>query len=273
MNDINLYEDMPQEQYLVRVLNYTDNQYGVYAHWHEHIELHLLLEGSCTLKCGDEKILLNAGDCGVINGNELHQGCGGACSFICLILSPSFFENHRAAFRSKICDSYVTELIQKIAADEQLVDGNTTSLESRGYVYLLIAHLIRLYTVQAFGEAVYSFHSKRMDLINRAVAFMNENYVQPLSTIKLANMVHLSEGYFCQIFKEAFGKTVIEYLNGVRVEKAKQLLITTHMTVAEIAFCCGFCDANYFSRVYKKITNESPKQTRENSIARQAIAE
>ncbi len=60
----------------MRVLKYKDHTYGVTPHWHEHVELHLLLESECTLKCGDEQIALRAGDCAVINGNELHQGCG-----------------------------------------------------------------------------------------------------------------------------------------------------------------------------------------------------
>ncbi|MBQ9784773.1 MAG: helix-turn-helix transcriptional regulator [Clostridia bacterium] len=263
MNDLNLYERiMPQEQYLVRVLNYKDKTYGFSPHWHEHIELHFLLDGACTLKCGDEEVALGAGDCGIINGNELHCGGGGVCSFICLILSPAFFEHHRTVFQKKVHDPYVGELIGKIAREERAV-GNVTSLESRGYAYLLIAHLINRYAVRTLSESVYSKHFNKMNLVNRAVSYMNEHYVRPISTAQLADMVHLSEGYFCQIFKEVMGKTAIEYLGGVRAEKAEQLLKSTDMTVAEIAFCCGFGDANYFSRVYKRVKGKTPRQTRE----------
>lgn len=262
MNDLHLYETMPQEAFLLRFLKYGDSGYRIYPHWHEHVELHLILEGACTLKNGEEQIRLEAGDCAVINGNDLHQGCGGRCAFICLILSPDFFEHHRTVFQKKLRDPYVTELIQRIT-EGNLKMANLTSPEGRGYAYLLIAHLIKHYAVCSLSEAVYSQRFKKMNLINRALTYMNEHYDKPLSTRELAGMVHLSEGYFCQIFKETMGKTAVEYLNGLRVEKAEQLLRTTDMTVAQVAACCGFCDANYFSRTYKRIKHVTPRQTRQ----------
>ena len=261
MNDLLLYEKMPQDTLLVRFLKYDDSSYRVLPHWHEHIELHLILEGECILKNGEEEIFLSAGDCAVINGNELHAGGGGRCAFICLILSPDFFEHHRTVFQKKIRDSYVAELIEKIARGDKWLD-NPTDLESRGYAYLLIAHMIQKYAIRTLSESVYSQHFKKMNLVNRAVSYMNEHYAEPLSTRTLASAVHLSEGYFCEIFKSAMGKSALEYLNGLRVEKAAQLLRSTDMTVAEISFCCGFGDANYFSRIYKRFKGMTPSQTR-----------
>ena len=61
----------------------------------------------------------------------------------------------------------------------------------------------------------------------------------------------------------------MEYINGFRVDKAEKMLLKTDLTVTEIAFCCGFDDANYFSRTYKKIKGENPqsaRQTRENRL-------
>lgn len=262
MNDLLLYEKMPQEAFLLRFLKYTDSPYRVFSHWHEHIEMHLILDGECTLKNGEEEILLRAGDCAVINGNDLHMGCGGRCSFICLILSPDFFENHRTVFQKRIRDAYVSELIERITRGEKPLD-NVTDLESRGYAYLLISHLIKNYGVRTLSETVYSQHFKKVNLVNRAVRFMNAHYAEPLSTCVLADEVHLSEGYFCEIFKAVTGKTVLNYLNGLRVEKAEQLLRTTDMTVSEVAFCCGFSDANYFSRTYKRLMGKTPRQSRE----------
>ncbi len=156
----------------------------------------------------------------------------------------------------------MAELIEKITRGDKTLD-NVTDLESRGYAYLLISHLIKHYAVRTFSEAVYSQHFKKMNLVNRAVRFMNEHYAEPLSTRALAKELHLSEGYFCEIFKSTTGKTALEYLNGLRAEKAEQLLRTTDMTVSEIAFCCGFADANYFARVYKRCMEKTPRQTRE----------
>jgi two-component system response regulator YesN len=75
--------------------------------------------------------------------------------------------------------------------------------------------------------------------------------------------VHLSEGYFCQIFKEATGKSAMQYLHEIRVEKAEEMLRSTTATVSEIADCCGFTDPNYFSRIFKKIKGVTPGSLRE----------
>ena len=101
-----------------------------------------------------------------------------------------------------------------------------------------------------------------------AVSFIKENYDKSLTTKQLSRTVHLSEGYFCQIFKEVTGKTAMEYLNRIRIDKAEKLLKKTEMTVTEIAFCCGFNDANYFSRMYKKTKGESPQTVRRSITAK-----
>ncbi len=75
-------------------------------------------------------------------------------------------------------------------------------------------------------------------------------------------MVHLSEGYFCQIFKEITGKTAMDYINRLRIDKAEKMLRKTAMTVTEVASLCGFDDANCFSRMYKKLKGESPQAAR-----------
>jgi AraC-like DNA-binding protein len=99
-----------------------------------------------------------------------------------------------------------------------------------------------------------------------AVSFIKENYDKPLTTKQMSLMVHLSEGYFCQVFKEVTGNTAMEYVNRVRIDKAEKMLKKTEMTITEIAFCCGFGDANYFSRMFKKLKGISPQSIRNKNL-------
>ncbi len=261
MNDINLYEKIPQEQYPIRMLWDTANKYDFPSHWHEHIELHCVFGGRCRLKYGEEYYDLEAGDCAIINGNELHRGAGGLCGYIVLLISPEFFENNHVILKKVIRDEYVSELIGRMR-DAYCKNGAVDLMEARGYAYLLVAHLIRNYTVKSFGETTYYKHYDKLDKINVAVSFIKENYDKSLTTKQLSRMVHLSEGYFCQIFKEITGNTAIEYINRVRIDKAEKMLHKTEMTITEIAFCCGFGDANYFSRMFKKLKGVSPQAAR-----------
>lgn len=200
----------------------------------------------------------------MINGNELHRGVGGQCDYICLIIPPGFFEQNHSIFEKVVRDEYTSSLVEKIYENYQR-HGAADMLEIKGLTYFLVSHLIRNYTVKQLGDTVYSGHVNRLNRVNEIINYISSNYDKPLSTKALAEKAHLSEGYFCQMFKEVTGKTAMEYLNNLRIDKAEKMLKKTEMTVTEIAFCCGFDDANYFSRTYKKIKGISPQSVRQSA--------
>lgn len=87
----------------------------------------------------------------------------------------------------------------------------------------------------------------------------------------LSGLVHLSEGYFCNVFKETMGMTATEYINGLRVKRAADLLTATDMSVTEAALCSGFSDLNYFSRVFKKQMGVTPNSVRHWRVKQKAV--
>ena len=107
-------------------------------------------------------------------------------------------------------------------------------------------------------------YSQRVLLLNKIIKFMHENYANDteikLSTI--ADRFNLNIYHFCHIFKEFTGKTMKEYLNNLRIEKAEQLLVNTDAAIGEVAFLCGFNDSNYFSRKFRQIKGKSPREWR-----------
>ncbi len=260
MNDIKLYEKIPKELFPVRIHCYMDQNYDFTSHWHEHTEIHCIFAGEGEMNYGQERYNVRAGDCLVINGNELHGGTGGTCDYLCLIIPPELFEKNHVIFKKLIRDKDLSDICLRIFK-RYLSRSSADLLEIKGLVYLLISILIRTHTEKNLGEA-YSKYFSRLGKVNGAVQFINDNYDKRLNTKMLAEKVHLSEGYFCQIFKEVTGKTAIEYISGVRIEKAEKLLEKTDMTVTEIAMLCGFDDANYFSRIFKKLKGVSPTSLR-----------
>ena len=261
INDINLYEKIPHDQFPIRILIYRNNNYKFPQHWHEHTELHYIFKGECKLKYGDGEIELRGGDLAIINGNELHKGIGGMCDYICIIVPPAFFEQNHAIFEKVARSEYISDVIEKIYESHIRRDA-VDLLDIKGNMYFLISYLIRNFTTKTLGDNTYSVHVNKLNRVNEAIKYMSENYDNIITTRILADMSHLSEGYFCQIFKEVTGKTAMEYLNNMRIDKAEKMLKKTEMTITEIAFCCGFEDANYFSRTYKKIKGAAPQSAR-----------
>lgn len=89
--------------------------------------------------------------------------------------------------------------------------------------------------------------------------YMSEN----ISLNSVAEFVNMNPSYFSSVFSKETGKTFIEYLTGVRMEKAKELLLCSTLKISEIAYKIGYNDPQYFSNLFKKFNQCSPKEYRQ----------
>jgi YesN/AraC family two-component response regulator len=96
------------------------------------------------------------------------------------------------------------------------------------------------------------------------LAYLDKNYTDPeLTQTVVADHFRVSVYTMSRLLKKQFDIGFVDYINGKRLELAKQLLKTTEIPVREIAIEVGFSDANYFSRIFKKYTGVSPSKYRE----------
>ncbi|WP_077616993.1 response regulator [Bacillus sinesaloumensis] len=98
-------------------------------------------------------------------------------------------------------------------------------------------------------------------LLLKAKEFLDKNYEKSISLDTVAEQVGISSYYLSKLFKERFQHTIIEYLTNIRLEKAKELLLS-RVSLKEIALSIGYKDPNYFSRVFKKELGMSPSEYR-----------
>lgn len=75
---------------------------------------------------------------------------------------------------------------------------------------------------------------------------------------EIADAVGLSPNYICSLFKKEMGVNLFNYIMEYRINRAKELLMSTNMKSYEIADQTGFSDESYFSRSFKRITGQSP---------------
>ena len=100
-------------------------------------------------------------------------------------------------------------------------------------------------------------------IIVRAKNFIGKNYARStLSLDEVANASNMSPCYFAVIFKQEVGKTLIEYLTALRMEKAKELLSISAMKSYEISYEVGYENPTYFSSLFKKNFGMSPTEYR-----------
>lgn len=118
-------------------------------------------------------------------------------------------------------------------------------------------------TVSAAARSLAELVSRHQDrrqsgLAARAAAYLEGHFPGAVSLTALASELHVSPFYLSHVFRQSMGQTFSEYLTGIRIREAKRLLTATDLPVGEIAARVGYREANYFGRVFKKATGQTP---------------
>lgn len=266
MNDITLYEKIPEleNSFPLKIAKYHSDT--ISAHWHEHIEMLYIISGSGDFFCNSKNFRASAGETVIFNGNVLHSmKSEKELEYICIIINPIFFKNvnfENIILNSKIpADSVIKECFFNIFSEWENREAYF-DMRIMGHAYTLAAHLAKNYTNAHLSPSEYEELISRMKKTNRITDYVHKHYGETISTSHLAKIFYLSEGYLCHIFKEATGKTLIQYINAFRAEKAAILLKKTNENVSDIAMKCGFENVTYFNRIFKKHFGITPSEFR-----------
>lgn len=132
------------------------------------------------------------------------------------------------------------------------------SLRSQEEVAQWLAHALRRYTDLVFDLV----DSKHRNTMRKAMSYMQFNCAKNLTLGEVADYVGYSHAHFSKVFKEEMGCSFRTYLNQVRVEKSKALLLADSASMSEIYSACGFEDQSYFCKVFKRLVGVTPDRYR-----------
>ena len=105
--------------------------------------------------------------------------------------------------------------------------------------------------------------SVRLSLIREDIRnYIGQNYREDISMQSAAQFMGYSEAYFCKLFKQCFHVNFSAYLNEYRIDKAKVMMADPRINIKDISTACGYSDSNYFARVFKRITGQTPSDYR-----------
>ncbi|MCR4850576.1 MAG: response regulator [Lachnospiraceae bacterium] len=154
------------------------------------------------------------------------------------------YENGGMTYRFGARDSYLPEIMSMNTVDE-----------------------LKEWFLNKVKVACQNISSKReersTDTIEMAKKYISDNFSSEISLDDVSRIVNISPYYFSKLFKEATGENFIEYLTNIRIEKAKDLLLNSDMSMKEICAMCGYQDPNYFSRTFKKNVGFTPTEYKE----------
>ena len=138
---------------------------------------------------------------------------------------------------------------------KQQIAAVSTGEKAAEYIEELIRQAIRMRN-ERLGK-------KHSSLITEAKEFIVKNYQEEtLSLSDVADQVGLSSSHFSTTFKQETGKSFVEFLTSVRMDKAKEMLCFTDMKASQISYEVGYKDPHYFSYLFKKTQGCTPSEYR-----------
>lgn len=129
-------------------------------------------------------------------------------------------------------------------------------------IYEKLTALLTLLMEQSWNPATVFHNPSRKRNLQEVKEYLDQHYLEKITLDGLAEQFYINKFYLTRIFKEQFGVSINHYLLQVRITQAKQLLRFTDIPIEKIGQECGINDANYFSRIFKKVEGISPGEFR-----------
>ncbi len=140
----------------------------------------------------------------------------------------------------------------------------TGDLKATTSLLQLVTHLIE--TAPATTRQTQRLTREKLEsVIDRACIFMGENYPSGIGAAEVALHSGFERSYFSKVFSQYTGTSIKEYLADLRIRKSKELLLSTDLSIAQIAYEVGFIEPKSFSRFFKEQAKQSPAQYRKSN--------
>ncbi len=235
-----------------------------YIHWHENIEILFFDEGEGEILIDEHIFTASAGDIVIVNSEELHstRTLAKHALYYCLIIDKEFCKNlgffiDEQHICNVIKDKEIFEKIHKIK-DEL---ANKREFYVPAITSTVIEILTELYRKYQFTKSKYT-KNKNIEMVKSGISYIKKHFDKQPSVDNIANHVGYSKYYFCRCFKEITGYTVNSYINSVKIEHAKEMLLNRKISISEVSEACGFSDISYFTKIFKKYAGVLPSKVK-----------
>ncbi len=267
---------------------YTSSGEGLLATGHhtKSMEIIEVTSGTVKLCIGTEEAYATLGDFVYVPPTLVYRisAIEGEASIRSLVFNLSVIESSMENFDNEIFYMFYIQSRNKISTftvghpvyecikacmhesyDEYISKDVCYKLPIRANIYRMMTVLLRYYggSRDEADRVVYHNVMRLRPVVN----YIDEHMGEKIYIETLADMITVSPDYFTKMFKESIGKTPIDYINGVRVNRALALLSETDISVNDISDSLGFSNPNYFHKIFKQYIDTSPLAYRKSCAA------
>ena len=243
-----------------------DNSLCVPLHWHEHIEMLLVKHGPLTVYINNHPITAEKDNIIVINAGLLHTIPERAPGVVyqCLIPHKTFCDQFSIPVEDLTLQSLIQDdsvigifkhIMQELSTKAPFYRASVQSL-----TLSLLVLLAREYQI---SEAPYmsSSSTAKNNIAKHIISYLMKHFKDNITIEEICDHIGFSKHYVCHSFKDTTGYTIIEYLNILRCNNAKNLLLSGKCNISQCAAESGFHNLSYFTKTYQKYVYELPSDT------------
>lgn len=237
-----------------------------YYHWHESIEILNCISGSgiCIINgryynfAGGDTIIINPYSAHVVLREQKSDAYQQDGVYYCLIIDKSFFSslNISCAERSEnplIRDKNINETFERMYGEMQKKELYWKQ-SIKALVTSLVVDLMRTYC-----KTDYVLSDKyKNNIAGNVIEYLYRNLDSQVTIDAISKEFGFNKYYLCHSFKEITGQSIVDFLNMLRCNNAKKLLMSGKCTVGEAAEQSGFTSLSYFSKIYKRYFGHVP---------------
>jgi AraC-like DNA-binding protein len=173
-------------------------------------------------------------------------------------------EGSRCLFEKEELDSTDVPRLFSLIAKEMVTKGDCYDVAVRAYAAEVLLFVIRHVKQR---ESLLREGMGHARCIYRVIDYINKNYSDDVSAQECAVMANMSYSHFSRTFSSVIGKSFKDYLNGVRIDRAEKMLLTTDRSVTEVATECGYNSVSYFIMCFKAQKGVTPLECRKREKA------
>lgn len=226
-------------------------------HWHEHLELHYIRDGTLHIWINQNAHVLQKGDMVIINGNEIHSSyvTGRLSERILIFQLPDLsrnLANRIPAFQQIIRQNRHVADIMNAFEEEYRAGELGFDVACKSLLLQLLVYLSRNFIINPNSDPTYQKHSRQLRRLQPATEYIQLHYAEEISVEMLAEMVYISKDRFNHLFKDCMGIPLRKYINDIRLHTAYDWLEKGLYTPADAASRVGFTDYNHFGRLFRR---------------------
>ncbi|MBQ8391120.1 MAG: AraC family transcriptional regulator [Clostridia bacterium] len=240
-------------------------------HWHDCFEIELLLRGSAVQVLNGQRYEMQPGDIYLLNPTDFHSIETEGAVVYNIMFSEEMLDEDVLQKILSIDKNIIFRLSQhelhsaEFMISQMLYEFENTAIYSDSVIKNLMECLFIL-ILRKCGLSERESEVGENDSIRKSVLYLHSRFRDNPTLEQVASVAGLNKNYFSGLFHESTGKTYKEYLNSLKLEHAKKLVLTSNIPVTEICFASGFNSLTNFLRVFKEVYNVSPTAMRKNKM-------